>query len=98
MLYGLRGFQCPVLEYYGCENDKVPVNPEVVPDQMLQLDPYRSMRPDGFNLTTLKELANHRIIEWIRLEESTVKSSGPTSLLRTVHPSARGTEMCPDGS
>lgn len=50
----LRVAQCPKL----CENDRLPVNPELVRDLLLQLDPYKPKGPDGIHLRTLKELAD----------------------------------------
>ncbi|KAJ7414312.1 RNA-directed DNA polymerase from mobile element jockey-like protein [Willisornis vidua] len=50
----MRGFQCPELE----DHNHLPVNPEDVQDLLLQLDPYKSVRPDGVHLRILKELAD----------------------------------------
>ncbi|RMC04164.1 hypothetical protein DUI87_18983 [Hirundo rustica rustica] len=54
---GPRGFQCPELEDYDCENDQLPVNPKLVQDLLLQLDLYKSMGPDGIHPRILKVLA-----------------------------------------
>ena len=51
-----RGSQCPVLEDHDCVNDQLTVDPEIVWDLLLQLDPYKSMRPDGIHLKVLKKL------------------------------------------
>ncbi|KAF4796463.1 hypothetical protein TURU_083985 [Turdus rufiventris] len=49
-----RGSQCPELEDHGYENDKLPLDPELAQDLLLQLDPYKSMEPDGINPRILK--------------------------------------------
>ncbi|KAJ7424999.1 rna-directed dna polymerase from mobile element jockey-like [Pitangus sulphuratus] len=54
---GPRGFQSPELEDNGCEIDQLPVGLEIVWDLLLQLDPYKSMEPDGIHPRILKELA-----------------------------------------
>ncbi|KAJ7411463.1 hypothetical protein BTVI_50153 [Pitangus sulphuratus] len=54
---GPRGSQCPELEDHDCENDQLPVNPEIVQD-LLRMDPYKSMRLDGIHPRILKELAD----------------------------------------
>ncbi|KAJ7424043.1 hypothetical protein WISP_30579 [Willisornis vidua] len=64
-----RGSQCPELEDHDCKNDQLPVNPEIVQDLLLQLDPYKSTEPDEIYPRILKELddviANpHLIFEW----------------------------------
>ncbi|KAJ7422421.1 hypothetical protein BTVI_14044 [Pitangus sulphuratus] len=59
----LRVFQCPGLGYYGCKNDKVPDNS------------YKSMGPGGIQVTTLKELSDHRIIESQNKGEGAKKQS-----------------------
>ncbi|KAJ7396227.1 hypothetical protein BTVI_147035 [Pitangus sulphuratus] len=53
-----RGSQCPELEDHDCENDQRPVNPEIVRDLLLQLDPYKTMGPDGIHPRILKELSD----------------------------------------
>ncbi|TRZ26480.1 hypothetical protein HGM15179_000637 [Zosterops borbonicus] len=58
MDYGSRGSQYPELEDYVRKDDQIPVNPEIVHDLPLQLDPYRSMGPDGIHPRTLKEMAD----------------------------------------
>ncbi|KAJ7410017.1 LINE-1 reverse transcriptase [Willisornis vidua] len=40
---GPRRSQYPELEDHDCENDQLSVNPEIVWDLLLQLDPYKSM-------------------------------------------------------
>lgn len=52
----LRGCQCPVLENHACENEKLAVDPELLQDLLFQLDPSKSMGPDGIHPRTLKEL------------------------------------------
>ncbi|KAF4792231.1 hypothetical protein TURU_123200 [Turdus rufiventris] len=54
---GPRGSQCLELEDYDCKNDQLPVNPELVRDLLLQLDPYKSMEPDEIHPIILKVLA-----------------------------------------
>ncbi|KAJ7428141.1 rna-directed dna polymerase from mobile element jockey-like [Pitangus sulphuratus] len=67
---GLRGSQCPELEAHVCENDKLPVDPDVVRDLLLHLDPYKSLGPDVIPLRRLKGLADvivrplSMIFEW----------------------------------
>lgn len=46
----LKGSQCPELESHGCENEKLPVVPELLQDLLLQLG------PNGIHPRTLKEL------------------------------------------
>ncbi|NWW20033.1 PO22 protein, partial [Falcunculus frontatus] len=46
------------LEDHNGKNDQLPVNPEIVWDLLLQLDPYNSIGPDGIHSTILKELAD----------------------------------------
>lgn len=55
---GPRGSQSPELEDYDCEIDQLPVDPELVQDFLLQLDPYISMRPNGIHPRILKEQAD----------------------------------------
>lgn len=44
-----RGSQCPELEDYDCKNNQFPIDPEIVRDLLLPLDPYKSMCPDGIH-------------------------------------------------
>ncbi|KAJ7423050.1 hypothetical protein BTVI_11157 [Pitangus sulphuratus] len=53
-----RGSQCPELEDHDWENDQLPVNPEIVQDLLLELDPCKSMGPDRIHPRILKDLAN----------------------------------------
>ncbi|KAJ7412859.1 RNA-directed DNA polymerase from mobile element jockey-like protein [Willisornis vidua] len=53
---GPRGSQCPELENHDCENDQVPADPEVLCDLLLQLDPYKSMCPNGIHPRIVKQL------------------------------------------
>lgn len=46
------------LEGHVCENDQLPVNPELVWDLLLQLDPYKFMDHDGVQLRILSKLAD----------------------------------------
>ncbi|KAJ7414769.1 hypothetical protein WISP_81852 [Willisornis vidua] len=50
-----RESQCPVLEDHDCENGQLPVNAEMVQDLLLQLDPCKSIGPDGILPRILKE-------------------------------------------
>ncbi|KAJ7422074.1 rna-directed dna polymerase from mobile element jockey-like [Willisornis vidua] len=43
---------------HDCKNDQLPVNPEIVQDLLLQLDPYKSMGPDGIHPRILKGLTD----------------------------------------
>ncbi|KAJ7417645.1 hypothetical protein BTVI_31938 [Pitangus sulphuratus] len=67
---GPRGYQCPQLEDHDCENDQLTVNPEIVQDLLVQLDPYKSMRPGRTYPRILEELADviskllSMIFEW----------------------------------
>ncbi|KAJ7427603.1 hypothetical protein WISP_05587 [Willisornis vidua] len=53
-----RGSQCPELEDHDCENEPLPVNPEIVWDLLLQLDPYKSIGPDGIHPRILKDVTD----------------------------------------
>ncbi|KAJ7401306.1 RNA-directed DNA polymerase from mobile element jockey [Pitangus sulphuratus] len=53
-----RGSQCPELHDHYCENDQLPVSPEMVQDLLLQLDPCKSMGPGGIHPRILKEQAD----------------------------------------
>ncbi|KAJ7426731.1 hypothetical protein WISP_13216 [Willisornis vidua] len=55
---GSRGSQYSELEHHDCENDQFPNHPEIVWDLLLQLDPYKSMGPDGIHPRILKMLAD----------------------------------------
>ncbi|KAJ7408906.1 rna-directed dna polymerase from mobile element jockey-like [Willisornis vidua] len=55
---GPRGSQCRELEDHVCKNDQVPVEPEIVGDLLLQLDPHKSMGPDQIHPRILKELSD----------------------------------------
>ncbi|KAJ7397764.1 hypothetical protein BTVI_132244 [Pitangus sulphuratus] len=44
-----RKFQCSELEGHNCKNDQLPVDPEIVQDLLLQLDPSKSVVPDGIH-------------------------------------------------
>ncbi|RMC17951.1 hypothetical protein DUI87_04825 [Hirundo rustica rustica] len=55
--YSPRGSQCPALEDCDCKNDQLPNDPEVVWDQLLQLDPSKSVGPNGIDPRILKEVA-----------------------------------------
>ncbi|KAJ7403166.1 hypothetical protein BTVI_79711 [Pitangus sulphuratus] len=55
---GPRGSQCPEPEGHDCEHDQLPADPETVWDLVLQLDPYKSMWPDGIHPRILKELSD----------------------------------------
>ncbi|KAJ7416831.1 hypothetical protein WISP_68256 [Willisornis vidua] len=51
-----RGSQCPELEDHDCENDQLPVDPELVWDLVFQLDPYKPVGPDRIHPRIFKEL------------------------------------------
>lgn len=53
--YRPRGAQCPELEHHDWDNDQFTADPEVVLDQLLQLDSYISMGPFGVHPRTLKD-------------------------------------------
>lgn len=66
--------QCPELENHDWENDKLPLNPNVVEDLLFQPNPSKSMRPDGVHPRVLKELAVitrplSMILEWSQESE-----------------------------
>lgn len=46
------------MEDHGCQNDKLPLTPEIVQNLLLQMDHYKYMVPDGIYLRILKELAD----------------------------------------
>lgn len=53
----LRACQCPELEDCGYESERILVNPEVVRDLLLLLDPCNSMGPDMIYPRILKAQA-----------------------------------------
>ncbi|KAJ7418389.1 hypothetical protein BTVI_29486 [Pitangus sulphuratus] len=53
-----RRCQCPELEDHDYENDQLQVNPEIVWDLLLQLDPYKFTGTVGIHPRILKELPN----------------------------------------
>ncbi|KAJ7400347.1 rna-directed dna polymerase from mobile element jockey-like [Pitangus sulphuratus] len=55
---GPRGSQCPELEDHNCKNDQLTVNLEILCNLLLQLDPYKSMWPDGIRPRILNLLDN----------------------------------------
>ncbi|KAJ7420929.1 hypothetical protein WISP_45802 [Willisornis vidua] len=65
-----RESQCPGLDDHDCENDQLPVDPEIVQYLLLQLDPNKSMGPGGIHPRIVKELADivakplSMIFEW----------------------------------
>ncbi|RMC05424.1 hypothetical protein DUI87_18616 [Hirundo rustica rustica] len=52
---GLRSSQCPEPAH---ENDQLPTDPQLVQDLLLQLNPYKPVRPDGIHPRIFKELAD----------------------------------------
>ena len=48
----------PVLEDHNWGNAKLPADPELVPDLLLQLDAHKSMGPNGIHPRVLKELSD----------------------------------------
>ncbi|RMC20216.1 hypothetical protein DUI87_01062 [Hirundo rustica rustica] len=66
---GSRGSECPELGNHGCENDKLPVDPELMWEPLLQLYSDKSMGPDGIH-PKVQELAHvitmplSMIFEW----------------------------------
>ncbi|KAJ7404854.1 rna-directed dna polymerase from mobile element jockey-like [Willisornis vidua] len=53
-----RRSQCTQLEDHDCDNDELPVDPEILWDLLLWLYPYKSMGPVGIHPRILKELAD----------------------------------------
>lgn len=51
-----RGSQSPELGDHDCENDHLLVDPEIVQDPLLQLDPYKSVGPDRIHPRSLSEI------------------------------------------
>lgn len=72
---GFLESQCPELEDHDCENDKLSVNPSLVQDLHVLLNPSKSVRPDGVHPRVLKELADvitrpfSMILEWSQESE-----------------------------
>lgn len=56
-MHSLPSLTFPKLEDHDSKNDKIPVDPELVWDLLLELDPYKSMVPDGI-IPKVKELAD----------------------------------------
>ncbi|KAJ7404031.1 hypothetical protein WISP_147948 [Willisornis vidua] len=54
----LRETQCSELENHDCENDQLQFDPENMWDLLLQLDLYKSMKPDGIHPRILKKLVD----------------------------------------
>ncbi|KAJ7411994.1 rna-directed dna polymerase from mobile element jockey-like [Willisornis vidua] len=52
-----RRSQCPELEDHDCERDPLPVDPEIVQDLLLHLDPFRFRGLDGIHPKILKKLS-----------------------------------------
>ncbi|RMB99700.1 hypothetical protein DUI87_23702 [Hirundo rustica rustica] len=50
-----RRSQCPELDKYDYDNDKVPVDPEILWDLLLKLDLLRCIRSDGIHPRILKD-------------------------------------------
>ncbi|TRZ18900.1 hypothetical protein HGM15179_008194 [Zosterops borbonicus] len=46
------------LKDHDCENLQLPVKPEIVQDLLLQLDPYKSMGPNGIHTRILRVLTD----------------------------------------
>ncbi|KAF4794662.1 hypothetical protein TURU_099579 [Turdus rufiventris] len=44
------------MENHDCDNDQLPINPELLWDLWLQLDPYKSVEPGGSHPKILKDL------------------------------------------
>ncbi|KAJ7412527.1 hypothetical protein BTVI_46127 [Pitangus sulphuratus] len=82
---GPRGSQSPELKDHDYENNQLPVDPELVRDLLLQLDPDKSMWPDRIYLRILKDLADviakplSMIFEWY-LESGEVSADWISSL------------------
>ncbi|KAJ7419199.1 hypothetical protein WISP_55348 [Willisornis vidua] len=77
---GPRGSQCPGLEDHDCENDQFPVDPEIVWDLLLELDPYKSKGPDGIHPRILKELADVIAKPLTMIFKGPWKTRGPSCL------------------
>lgn len=53
---GSGGSQCPEPKgiAHECKNDQRPADPEILWNLLLQMDPYKSMEPDGVHPRILK--------------------------------------------
>lgn len=95
VLEGKLFLQCvPQAEQDPWEN----INTTGIPQaQCLLIAPTSPARPR----TTLPWASNqhgHKIPQWVRLEETTLESPGPMSLLGQSHLRPHGTGLCPDSS
>ncbi|KAJ7414931.1 hypothetical protein WISP_80608 [Willisornis vidua] len=53
-----RGSQCAELNDHDCKKDKLLVDPEIVQDLLLQLNPFKSVGPGGIHLRIIKDLVD----------------------------------------